>query len=187
MPRQQSGFGFLVFFFIGGFLLLFGWVILQQSAGALEFVTYTSSKQTYDIAQAIDYESLWNQVAVYDLPAQPVHPLLESRAGVIDTSSDITVHLGAHAESHGAEAELARQCFGQHGTLALFKFTHDDRYARLCQYDDGWIVVQFLKRIAEREYIEVSAYVPHLTDVSFAGIRDWLLKCGFSAFKGPLP
>jgi len=106
---------------------------------------------------------------------------------VIDTSSDITVHLGSHAESHGAEAELARQCFGQHGTLALFKFTHDDRYARLCQYDDGWIVVQFLKRIADKEYIEVSAYVPHLTDVSFAGIRDWLLKCGFSAFKGPLP
>lgn len=183
MPRQQSGIGLFGLLFVGGFFLLLGWVFLQQVGGLA-----TTAVQSNHITLAVNYESLWDSVAVYDLPQPGVQPLAQSRAGEIDTSDgEIAVHLGAHAEAHGAEAELARQCFSQHGTLALFKFGFDDRYARLCQYEDGWIVVQFLKRISAKEYIEVSAYVPHLVDVSFTGVRDWLLKCGFTVFKGALP
>lgn len=113
--------------------------------------------------------------------------IVSTRSGRIEESDGIRVEYGAHAESHGAEANFARDCFKQNGTLMLFKWPHDNRYARMCQFEDGYIALQFLRHAGDKFYYEVSSYIPHLIDSSVIGVKTWLESQGWAVFTGPLP
>ena len=159
--QSRGGGGFILLMFGGVLACLFAWMI---------------AKPVTDV-----------HIVSYDLAQPTAIQQLDTCAGTRAESDGITVEYQAHAESHGIEANWTRDCFGRYGTVMFFKWPFDDRYARLCMDDEGYIGAQFLKNIGERLYIEVSSYVPHLRDVSLSGVKDWLLSQGWSVFNGPLP
>lgn len=110
--------------------------------------------------------------------------VLESRAGEIEVAGDATVRYAAHAEGHGEEATLARNCFKDNGTYQWFHQAGSDRYARICVFKDGYVAVQFLAiKAMGGLYDEVSSYVPHLLDSSVKGVMNWLInRCGWTRY-----
>jgi len=123
-------------------------------------------------------------LAITALIVLAIVAMFVSRAGEVEQSDGIAVEYGAHAESHGVEANLARRCFGENGTVAKFK--QEGRFARLCQFGDGWVALQILVE-AGGVMQEVSSYIPHLTDSTLQGVKDWMLRCGWVAYNGVIP
>jgi hypothetical protein len=154
-----SGFGFLLLLGIGILVLI---AVLSPAVNSLD-------------------------VQTYDKPAPPVvvKPV-DTRAGQKVISDGAEIEYQAHAESHGAEANFSRDCFEKYGSIMLFKMG-DKSYARMCVLEDGYVALQFLVWVAEKKYVEASSYIPHLVDSSINGVKEWLLRAGWTNFHGPLP
>lgn len=183
--QSRGGNGFILLF-LGGLLAFLFFFVLANPATIID----TTTQRVQPNVLTNEFDRQWDAVAVNEpvTPQEFYRTLSKSRAGeVIDDSCGIRIRLVPHPEDkHGEDAETARHCFDVHGTLMMFK-GDGNRYARICMYDDGWVVVQFLAQVGERLYEEVSSYVPYLQDRSINGVRDWLFQCGFTKFNGPFP
>jgi hypothetical protein len=109
-----------------------------------------------------------------------------TRKGTTEVSDGITVRYSAHAEGHGAEGDMARDCFKQRGTYMWFHQAGSNRYARICIFEDGFVALQILVyNVATKIFDEVSSYVPHLKDSGVEGVIRWLVKeCGWTKYMG---
>jgi len=94
------------------------------------------------------------------------------------------INSNSHAVArHGAEAELARQCFDKNGVWKVYYDKTENNYHLLCN-DAGKVYDRIIRR-TKTGYEEETAFMPK--DGAWNNVMRWLDRKGATPYNSPLP